>query len=61
MTYHGGCEVTKSVKWIANVWIDLVGKAGTPKAFDGWLAGINPHEEIENKLDINDKQSKEEL
>ncbi|KAK3747576.1 hypothetical protein QZH41_015803, partial [Actinostola sp. cb2023] len=27
-TYHGGCDVTKGTKWIANMWFDVIGKPG---------------------------------
>ena len=61
MTYHGGCEVTKSAKWIANVWIHLIGHVGTPQAFEGWLAGVNPHKELEMKLETKETNNKDEL
>ena len=25
MTYHGGCDIIKGEKWIANNWINILG------------------------------------
>lgn len=27
MTYHGGCDVTRGTKWIANNWINIMGSS----------------------------------
>ena len=62
MTYHGGCKVSRSVKWIANVWIDIIGKAGTGEAFEGWLAGNNPNKDVAGEpMEDEEKTTKEEL
>ena len=36
MTYHGGCDVTRGTKWVANIWLNIVGEPGTDQAFQGW-------------------------
>ena len=27
MSYHGGCDIIKGEKWIANNWINILGKS----------------------------------
>lgn len=39
MSYHGGCEVTKGEKWVANIWINIVGDG--EKDFKAWKMGNN--------------------
>lgn len=37
MAQHGGCDVLKGNKWVANLWLTLVGERGTGDAFKGWI------------------------
>ena len=37
MAQHGGCDVLKGTKWVANLWLTLVGESGTEEAFKGWI------------------------
>jgi len=37
MAQHGGCDVIKGTKWVANLWLTLVGEPGTEEAFKGWI------------------------
>lgn len=37
MAQHGGCDVLKGTKWVANLWLTLVGDPGTGEAFKGWI------------------------
>lgn len=34
---HGGCDVLEGTKWVANLWLTLVGEPGTGDAFKGWI------------------------
>lgn len=37
LAQHGGCDVIKGTKWVANLWLTLVGKQGTEEPFKGWI------------------------
>ncbi|KAJ7383004.1 hypothetical protein OS493_031174 [Desmophyllum pertusum] len=37
MAQHGGCDVLGGTKWVANLWLTLVGEPGTDDAFKGWI------------------------
>lgn len=37
LAQHGGCDVLEGTKWVANLWLTLVGKPGTEEAFKGWI------------------------
>lgn len=37
LSQHGGCDVLEGTKWVANLWLTLVGKPGTDEAFKGWI------------------------
>lgn len=37
LAQHGGCDVIKGTKWVANLWLTLVGKQGTDEPFKGWI------------------------
>ena len=39
MSYHGGCDVTKGEKWVANIWINIVGDG--KQDFRAWKMGSN--------------------
>lgn len=37
LAQHGGCDVIKGTKWVANLWLTLVGEQGTEEPFKGWI------------------------
>lgn len=37
LAQHGGCDVLEGTKWVANLWLTLVGELGTGEAFKGWI------------------------
>jgi len=37
LSQHGGCDVLEGTKWVANLWLTLVGEPGTDEAFKGWI------------------------
>lgn len=37
LSQHGGCDVLEGNKWVANLWLTLVGEPGTGDAFKGWI------------------------
>ncbi|KAL9950834.1 hypothetical protein ACROYT_G043398 [Oculina patagonica] len=37
LSQHGGCDVLEGTKWVANLWLTLVGEPGTGDAFKGWI------------------------
>jgi len=37
VSQHGGCDVLEGTKWVANLWLTLVGEPGTDEAFKGWI------------------------
>jgi hypothetical protein len=46
MTYHGGCDVTNSEKWIANTWLNVIGSKGSKESRGGWLSLKRPMDEL---------------
>jgi len=47
MAVHGGCEVRKGVKWIANSWINIIGDRGSEEFKLGWLRRrLQDHDEL---------------
>ena len=36
-TYHGGCDVIENDKWIANSWINVIGRKGSQESYMGWF------------------------
>ena len=44
---HGGCEVRKGAKWIANNWINIIGNRGSEEFKLGWLRRkLEGHDEL---------------
>ena len=41
MTYHGGCDVIRGQKWIANNWINIMGESR-----DRMVTHTNPTKKI---------------
>lgn len=37
LAQHGGCDVIEGTKWVANLWLTLVGEPDTGDAFKGWI------------------------
>lgn len=37
LSQHGGCDVIEGTKWVANLWLTLVGETDTGDAFKGWI------------------------
>lgn len=37
LSQHGGCDVIEGTKWVANLWLTLVGEPDTGDAFKGWI------------------------
>ena len=54
LSYHGECAVKKSEKWVANIWINVVGDGQTNfkawKSETNWLAKNNLDNEIVEPL-----------
>ncbi|XP_065069358.1 transmembrane prolyl 4-hydroxylase-like [Rhopilema esculentum] len=46
MSVHGGCEVRKGAKWIANNWINIIGQSGSEEFKSGWLKQRLDHDEL---------------
>lgn len=69
LSQHGGCDVLKGTKWVANLWLTLVGEPGTGDAFKGWIdygkdesqfqPGTNWRGELLKTGDEGDKESKQ--
>ena len=36
-TFHGGCDVMCTDKWISNVWINIIGEKASRDSYEGWL------------------------
>ena len=46
MTYHGGCEVNLQDKWIANTWLNVIGRKRSHESYKGWLSTERPLDEL---------------
>ena len=62
LSYHGGCDVKKGEKWVANIWINVVGDGKEEfkawKMGTNWLAENKQDKQIVNTL-INKEVTKE--
>ena len=56
MTYHGGCDIIKGQKWIANNWINILGDSR-----DTMVSYKNPRKKIKQDFFIGLKTLFESL
>ena len=56
MSYHGDCDVTEGEKWVANIWINIIGDGEKElkawKMGTNWLAHRERHRDVLEDLEI---------